>query len=67
MWFSVPKTIGRDLESMDRLFELPWYRIGRHGYQDAKMRDQVVGEKMGVTDRQTTWPAMERLEMSGRV
>ncbi|KAJ5691776.1 Major facilitator superfamily domain general substrate transporter [Penicillium macrosclerotiorum] len=46
VWFSVPETAGRTLESMDRLFELPWYRIGRYGNKDAEERDQVVDEKM---------------------
>ncbi|PYH89287.1 MFS quinate transporter [Aspergillus ellipticus CBS 707.79] len=45
VWLSVPETAGRSLESMDRLFELPWYRIGRYGNRDAEQRDQVVGEK----------------------
>ncbi|KAJ5771414.1 uncharacterized protein N7511_003465 [Penicillium nucicola] len=46
VWFSIPETAGRSLESMDRLFALPWYKIGRYGNQDAEERDQVVNEKM---------------------
>ncbi|KAI9054819.1 hypothetical protein LZ554_001964 [Drepanopeziza brunnea f. sp. 'monogermtubi'] len=34
-WFFIPETSGRSLESMDRLFRLPWYRIGRFGEGDA--------------------------------
>lgn len=45
VWFFVPETGGRSLESMDRLFELPWYRIGRYGNQDADEKDQVFNEK----------------------
>jgi hypothetical protein len=45
VWFSVPETSGRSLESMDRLFALPWYQIGRHGNRDAEVRDQAVNEK----------------------
>lgn len=37
---SVPETAGRSLESMDRLFELPWYRIGLYGNRDAERRDR---------------------------
>lgn len=37
--FTVPETAGRSLESMDRLFELPWYRIGLFGNKDAEQRD----------------------------
>lgn len=39
VWFFVPETSGRSLESMDRLFELPWYKIGRYGNRDAEERD----------------------------
>jgi sugar porter (SP) family MFS transporter len=39
VWFAVPETAGRSLESMDRLFELPWYKIGRYGNRDAEARD----------------------------
>ncbi|KAJ5943751.1 hypothetical protein N7516_003919 [Penicillium verrucosum] len=46
VWFSIPETAGRSLESMDRLFALPWYKIGRYGNQDADERDQVVDDKM---------------------
>ncbi|CAI0651058.1 unnamed protein product, partial [Colletotrichum noveboracense] len=45
VWFFVPETAGRSLESMDRLFELPWYRIGLHGNADAEERDIVHNEK----------------------
>jgi len=30
-WFFLPEISGRSLESMDELFNLPWYLIGRHG------------------------------------
>ncbi|KAJ6023748.1 hypothetical protein N7540_004545 [Penicillium herquei] len=46
VWFSVPETAGRSLESMDRLFALPWYQIGRHGNQDADERDREMDAKM---------------------
>ena len=48
VWFSIPETAGRSLESMDRLFALPWYKIGRYGNKDAEERDHVVNEKMEV-------------------
>ncbi|KAJ5964764.1 uncharacterized protein N7479_004640 [Penicillium vulpinum] len=31
VWFFVPETTGRSLESMDILFDLPWRQIGRCG------------------------------------
>lgn len=46
VWFFVPETAGRSLESMDRLFELPWYNIGRYGNKDAEARDEVYETKM---------------------
>lgn len=30
-WFFVPEVAGRSLESMDEIFNLPWYLIGRKG------------------------------------
>lgn len=45
VWFFVPETAGRSLESMDRLFELPWYKIGRYGNDDADARDVVYASK----------------------
>ena len=45
VWFFVPETGGRSLESMDRLFELPWYRIGLYGNKDAEEKDDQMNEK----------------------
>lgn len=45
VWFFVPETSGRSLESMDRLFDLPWYRIGLHGNEDADRQDEAYNEK----------------------
>lgn len=45
VWFSVPETSGRTLESMDRLFDLPWYQIGRYGNKDAEHQDEELYEK----------------------
>lgn len=36
---ALPETAGRSLESMDRLFQLPWYKIGLYGNRDADVRD----------------------------
>ena len=48
VWFFVPETSGRSLESMDRLFDLPWYRIGLHGNKDAEQKDMAYDEKQRV-------------------
>ncbi|KAL4903587.1 hypothetical protein BDW74DRAFT_179583 [Aspergillus multicolor] len=33
VWFFVPELAGRSIEGTDRLFELPWWRIGRDGHR----------------------------------
>jgi hypothetical protein len=45
VWFFIPETAGRSLESMDRLFMLPWYKIGRYGNRDAEQQDEAINEK----------------------
>ncbi|KAI1171986.1 general substrate transporter [Nemania sp. FL0916] len=45
VWFFVPETAGRGLESMNRLFELPWHQIGRRGNKDADRLDAAFDEK----------------------
>ncbi|KAI1276840.1 major facilitator superfamily transporter quinate [Xylaria sp. FL0933] len=45
VWFFVPETAGRSLESMNLLFELPWYQIGRRGNEDAERLDMAINEK----------------------
>lgn len=48
VWFFVPETGGRSLESMNRLFDLPWYKIGLHGNEDADRQDEAFNEKEAV-------------------
>lgn len=50
VWFSVPETSGRSLESMDRLFDLPWYRIGLYGNRDAEEQDVAHDEKQRIAE-----------------
>ncbi|PKY05849.1 general substrate transporter [Aspergillus campestris IBT 28561] len=64
VWFSVPETAGRSLESMDRLFALPWYKIGLYGNRDAEEHDFVAGEK---NEAEAQAQHLERMEASGRV
>ncbi|KAF7591680.1 hypothetical protein BBP40_001258 [Aspergillus hancockii] len=53
-WFwvlvTVPETAGRSLETIDRLFELPWYKIGLYGNRDAEQRDLFMTEKAQVAE-----------------
>ena len=50
--FTIPETAGRDLESMDRLFSLPWYKIGLYGNKDAEEKDLCVAEKTVAIEQQ---------------
>ncbi|KAF7558420.1 hypothetical protein G7046_g5744 [Stylonectria norvegica] len=50
VWVSVPETGGRSLESMDALFDLPWYKIGLHGNQDADQQDVARDEKQRIAE-----------------
>ncbi|KAL2675660.1 hypothetical protein Neosp_011850 [[Neocosmospora] mangrovei] len=50
VWFSVPETSGRSLESMDHLFELPWYKIGLYGNRDADEKDNARDEKQRIAE-----------------
>ncbi|OJJ98678.1 hypothetical protein ASPACDRAFT_121231 [Aspergillus aculeatus ATCC 16872] len=68
VWFSVPETAGRSLESMDRLFELPWYKIGRYGNRDAEQRDLVISEKQEHADEHFgTATHEERADVAAKV
>lgn len=44
VWLCVPEAAGRSLESIDRLFELRWYRIGLFGRKVAEEFDRVQEE-----------------------
>ncbi|KAL4804136.1 general substrate transporter [Aspergillus unguis] len=49
---SIPETAGRSLEDMDKLFMLPWWKIGLFGNRDAERRDlmdEKVGEELTMT------------------
>jgi len=45
-WFTIPETSGRSLEGIDKLFELPWYKIGRYGAKEAELSDQYEADKI---------------------
>lgn len=53
VWVTIPETAGRSLESMDRVFSLPWYKIGLYGAREAARVDEldaVEVEKVTATD-----------------
>jgi Sugar (and other) transporter len=53
VWFTIPETAGRDLESIDRLFSLPWYKIGMYGNRDADEKDAIFNEKEAAMEHHT--------------
>lgn len=68
--FTIPETAGRSLESMDRLFELPWYRIGLYGNRDADERDmvdQAASEKAEMAEQDAQVERVEDEDNSRRV
>jgi hypothetical protein len=46
VWFFLPETAGKSLESMDEMFDLPWHVIGRKGAELTKGKGSV-SEAMG--------------------
>ncbi|KAK8090680.1 hypothetical protein PG994_000185 [Apiospora phragmitis] len=54
-WFfaAVTITAGRNLESMNRLFELPWYKIGLYGNADADRVEVLDRDRTPDTDTAT--------------
>ncbi|KAG6025508.1 hypothetical protein E4U41_001499 [Claviceps citrina] len=53
VWLSVPETGGRSLESMHRVFELPWYKIGLYGNRDAERLDGIACDEKERAGEQT--------------
>lgn len=45
VWFCVPEAAGLSLETIDRLFDLPWYKIGLHGRKFAEEYDRERNER----------------------
>lgn len=41
VWFFIPEISGRSLESMEEIFNLPWYLIGRRGAELCLDRSEV--------------------------
>lgn len=44
VWICVPEAAGRSLESIDKLFDLPWYKIGLYGKKLAEEYDREQEE-----------------------
>lgn len=40
VWMCVPEAAGRSLEGIDKMFDLPWYKIGLHGRKFAEEYDR---------------------------
>jgi hypothetical protein len=61
VWFFLPETAGKSLESMDEIFNLPWYLIGRKGAQLTK----GTGGMSEVLDNDGEKAAISHMEDSG--
>ena len=42
VWFCIPELAGKSLESIDAVFQLPWYLIGRKGKELTKGQGGMV-------------------------
>lgn len=45
VWLSIPEIARRELENIDNLFALPWYKIGLYSNRDVVTRDANITEK----------------------
>jgi hypothetical protein len=61
VYFFLPETAGKSLESMDEMFNLPWYLIGRKGAQLTR----GVGGMSEVLDNDGEKAAISQMEDSG--
>lgn len=59
IWFSLPEAAGRTLESMDRLFALPWYKVGLQGRRDVEKQDheKLEAQTHGVAESRVQTPS----------
>ncbi|KAI7279527.1 putative quinate permease [Hortaea werneckii] len=64
VWLCVPEASGRSLESIDQLFELPWYKIGLYGRKFAEDydREQSTREQL---DEKRDRVVIEHMEARG--
>lgn len=51
VWLCAPEAAGRSLESIDKLFELPWYKIGLFGKKFAEEFDREQEVPLGEKER----------------
>jgi hypothetical protein len=60
-WFFIPETAGRSLEGVDRLFTLPWYKIGRYGEAEAN-NQQMAADKLAEENEKKAEVTVEQVE-----
>lgn len=67
VYFAMPETAGRSLESMDKLFDRPWYTVHKVAYptaEDMKMELRPA-EGLGKDDESTTSKYVEHAKADG--
>jgi MFS family permease len=60
VWLQIPETAGMNLESMDTLFKLPWYKIGLKGRSVAQQDANF--EHQGGEDGESGKPGVQLVE-----
>jgi hypothetical protein len=61
-WLFIPETAGRSLESMDEMFTLRWWEIGRHGAKVGRELRDAHEEKFDEAQGIGRAAQVERLE-----
>ncbi|KAL4892997.1 general substrate transporter [Aspergillus ambiguus] len=62
VWICIPEAAGRSLESIDRLFDLPWYKIGIYGRQAAEDYDRQEVERASIEMKEDDRPIVTHRE-----
>ena len=63
VWFFLPETSGKSLESLDEMFNLPWYLIGRKGAELTKGTG-AMSEVLDTAGEKATAYEMENAEVA---
>lgn len=59
-WVTIPETANLSVEEIDRLFELPWYKIGLFGRKDAEQK--IANERPAEEEKKSARAEARRVE-----